>query len=219
MIRHLAALFAAGLMLGGFAACAVPHAVSVRTDAAFPRENLRKTPSLLVVSRDARVTAFKSEFSAVYGRPDSLSAFLARALTDSLNKGTPAVPVRRAAWSAPADSVGLTLIPGPDSAVLETGARYVLRVRDITVANSVRELPIVTTPGVGEGYMRNGGGSSESCVVSFEVEIWDAEGALARRHAFVVTGRSEVFLWAYESALKKAVRYALQGAVAHLRGN
>jgi hypothetical protein len=200
------------------AACGGPRPLSIRAEGEFPRENLRRATSLLAVSTDAKVQEFKGAVAGVYGGSDSLSAFIARTLADSLNRGTPAVPVRRATWAAPADSVGLSLIAGPDSAVLETGARYVLRVRGITVTNALRELPVVAVPGMGASWERSGGGSSESCVVSFEVEIWDTEGALSRKHAFVVTGRSEVFLWAYKSALKEAMRRAVQGAAAHLRG-
>jgi hypothetical protein len=214
VFRSALALAACALL----AACGGTRPMSVRAEGEFPRENLRRAPSLLAVSTDAKVIEFKGAVAGAFGRSDSLATFIARALADSLNRGTPVVPVRRATWSAPADSAGLSMIPGPDSSVLEKGARYVLRVRDITVTNARRELPVVDVPGMGSSYARSGGGSSESCVVSFEVEIWDTEGVLSRKHAFVVTGRADLFLWAYESTLREAVRRAVQGAAAHLRG-
>jgi hypothetical protein len=186
----------------------------------FERENLRSASSVLVVSSGAEATAYGSAVRKLYGSVDSLPGVLARALADSLNGGTPAVPVRLAGLPAVPDSMDLNAYPGFDSLALETGARYILRLRRVGVSNALRQLPTVTVPsGYNDTYSPSGGGTSESCVVTFEVEIWETEGAFSRRHVFVVTGRSDLFLWAYKSAVRETVRRAVATAAQHLRGD
>jgi len=210
----LAAAFAgAGLLL---AACAAPNAISRVTPEPFARASLREAPVTLLAPR-IRVLEFRRAVDDAYGSPDSLAATLARALRDSLGGGSPPVAARLAAADVP-DSVELADAPDALEAARAAGSRHVLRLRRLVVTHALRELPVIATPGQGEGYARSGGGTSESCVVTFEVEIWDVQGVPARRHAFVVTESSEILLWAYRSALKNAVNRAVRAAAAHLRG-
>jgi hypothetical protein len=67
-----------------------------------------------------------------------------------------------------------------------------------------------------------GGGENESCIVRFDVEVWerfsdDGTVGVARRAAFTVTGKAPVVLFAYRSALDEAIATALNGTLGALR--
>jgi hypothetical protein len=215
--RHLALLCAAAFL----AACGKATVRPGVPDPAFSLESLRSGSSGLVVSGDVRVTEFKKSFKAVFGTGDSLAAYLSARILDSLNRGLPRIE----AYALPPSLFpfpGDTAAAAPPAAPVPRPAvpTHVLRIRNLAVEKSTRELPVMLLPSDPQNMMQAGGGKSEGCTVSFDVEIWETAGPglLAPRYTFSVTGRADVPLYAYKSALKEAVNAAARGTARHLRG-
>jgi hypothetical protein len=196
----------------------------------FSLASLSSAPSVLVVSEDVRVTEFKKSFSNAFGTGEILAAYISARVLDSLNGSIPKIATTPAASGLarlfaehPNDS--LLAYVSTDSGAFATPA-YVLRIRNVTVGNAFSEIPRVVLPTAAPNSMApEGGGTNESCIVTFDVEIWEFRGGgndggreLARRGTFGVTGRADVVVYAYKSALVEAVRAATRVTARHLRG-
>jgi hypothetical protein len=191
-------------------ACGKSTVRPVLADPGFEIASLRAGTSALIVDGDVRVAGFEDAFADRFGTGDSLASYLAARLLDSLNGGNPAI----AAATAP------TLNP-----------RFVIHVRNIVVDRRTRELPAVILPSGSQNSMEPaGGGTSQSCIVTFDVDVWEQEAAAVvsdsfpegsagvRRLVFSVTGVADVPLYAYKTALVEAVTVAARRTARHLRG-
>lgn len=191
-------------------ACGKSTVRPVLADPGFELASLRSGTAALIMDRDARVEGFHDAFASRFGSGDSLAAFIAAELLDSLNGGKPVI----AAAAAPA-----------------LNPRFVIHVRNIIVERRTRELPATILPTGGQQAMAPaGGGTSESCAVTFEVEVWEQDSvrvasdsipegsAGMRRLVFSVTGLADVPLYAYKTALVEAVDMAARRTARHLRG-
>jgi|GEM_PF-4291655 len=126
----------------------------------FTLATLRAGTSAVIVDADVATSnltpSYQEAFNVRFGTGDSLSSYLAALLLDSLNRGTPKVP----AVVAPA-----------------LNPRYILIVRDLSLARGTRELPSALLPtGAQQGMQAAGGGTSESWTFSFVVNVWETAG-------------------------------------------
>jgi len=64
--------------------------------------------------------------------------------------------------------------------------------------------------------MMVGGYSSESCIITYDVEIWDAANR-TKKAAFKTTGESTVFLFAYQTALENAIFDSIEHMMGYLK--
>jgi hypothetical protein len=191
------------LVLGMLAGCG-RSTVSTRFNAPeFSLAELRDAPSLLVVAPEVRLRAYHKPYRALFGDSSALSERISRKMLDSLKLRMPV-----SAAPAATDSALRALLAS-------TGSRHVIVVRSAAIEDTARENPDVLLPGIG-GMQPAGRGTSHGCVVTLEVEILDA--ALTRRYAFTARARSEVVLYAYKTALAKAVDAAALRAASHLSG-
>lgn len=220
-----AAMLGAVLLTGCGKATVHPGPV----DAGFSLASLRADTTSVIVEGEVRVTEFEKSFEDVFGSGDSLAAAIEARLLDSLNRGVPALPAR----AGSPELAGLFAAQGEgfdpvdeaaQPATPETAPRYILRIRNVTVGNALKEIPSAVLPsGTANSMAPAGGGTSESCVVAFDVEVWEnskEEGTalnMRRRAAFSVTGKADVLLYAYKSALEEAVAAAVRGTAKHLR--
>jgi hypothetical protein len=192
------------------AACGKSTVRPVLADPGFELASLRTGTAALIVDGDVRVEGFHDAFASRFGSGDSLAAFIAAELLDSLNGGKPVIVA----------SIAPALNP-----------RFVIHVRNLIVERRARELPATILPTGGQQAMAPaGGGTSESCAVTFDVEVWEQdsagvasenipEGASGvRRLVFSVTGLADVPLYAYKTALVEAVNMAARRTARHLRG-
>ena len=154
----------------------------------FALADLRTSPSLLVVSPEVRVNAFKKSYRSVFPDTASLSTRLTRKILDSLKLEKP----------------------------LASPPKYVIYVRTVTIGDSLTQLPSGILPGVTGGMEPAGGGTSTSCLVTLDMEILDPAGT--SRYAFTVRTQADVLLYAYKTALLTALDAAAHKAAAHLRG-
>jgi hypothetical protein len=200
------------------------------SDPGFSSASFREDTALLVVSGPVQVVEFKQTFREAFASESDLLAHLAARLLDSLNHGTPAIPVRTGGsetgnlfGNGSAESSAQTAL-GMTAANWENdSAHYVIRIRNITVGNAHDSIPVTLIPAGPQGEMvPGGGGETESCVVSFALEVWekfDEDGTVGRtrRAAFTVSGKAPVVLFAYRSALDEAFATALNGTLGALR--
>ncbi len=169
-----------------------------------------------VIAKDL-TTPYQNALTERFGHDDSLSSYLTARLIDSLNGSLPRV----AAVNAP----GLN-------------PRHILHIRDLTVARVTREVPTALLPTGGQqGMQAAGGGTSESWAFAFEVDVWRPTGVFVhagedsdedarvpdsttgtREYSFSVTGRADIPLYAYKTALVEAVNAAATEAARHLKG-
>jgi hypothetical protein len=185
-----------------FAACGKSTVKPGHADPDFALASLRADTSMLIVSANVQVAGFEKAFANRFATGDALAAYLAQRILDSLNAGDPKVP-----------AIGITST---------RTARFRIQVADIAVGKAMRELPVLVLPSTGENALAPaGGGTSESCTVTFNVEVWEADSTReeTRRLSFTVTGRSDVVLYAYKSALVEALNAAARRTAWHLRGD
>lgn len=216
MVLSLLAVTVSTLVL---AACGKATVRSGEAREGFSLTDLQSGISAVIVDaavERADLTApYRDAFTERFGDSDSLSTYLTARLVDSLNNGTP----RLAAVSAP----GLN-------------PRHIIHVRELTVSRVTREVPTALLPTGGQQSMQvAGGGTSESWAVSFEVDVWRPVGVVTeesesgdvnvpdsatsvREYSFSVTGRADVPLYAYKTALVEAVNAAATEVARHLRG-
>lgn len=202
------------------AACGKATVQTGTARAGFTLTDLQSGMSAVIVDavliRNDLTTSYEEALAERFGHDDSLSSYLTARLIDSLNGGTPRV----AAVSAP----GLN-------------PRHIIHVRDLVVARVARAVPTALLPTGGQQNMQSaGGGTSESWAVAFEVEVWRPTGVFVhtgeetdegtrvpdsttgvREYSFSVTGRADVPLYAYKTALVEAVNAAATEAARHLR--
>jgi hypothetical protein len=200
---HLHILMIAALL----SACGKSTVKPGHTDPGFSLENLREGRTALIVDGNVRLAGFEAAFASRFGTGDSLATYLSARILDSLNSGNPAIT----ALAAPA-----------------MNPRHIIHVRNIVVDQHTREIPTAVLPSGGPSRMEPaGGGSSKSCVVTLDVEVWEtaAEGTQPpdsasgfRRLSFTVTGQADVPLFAYKAALVEAVNAAARRTAWHLRG-
>lgn len=215
----LVALAASTLLL---AACGKATVKSGMAREGFVLTDLQSGISAVIV--DAGITPqnlstpYRKALAERFGDGDSLSSHLAARLIDSLNGGTPRV----------------TAVGAPG-----LNPRHIIHIRELTVSRVTREVPTALLPTGGQQSMQAaGGGASESWAVSFEVDVWRPTGLLGnaaedtsaetasvpdsatsvREYSFSVTGRADVPLYAYKTALVEAVNAAAAEAARHLRG-
>lgn len=172
--------------------------------------------------------SYRTAFAERFGSADSLSSHVAALLIDSLNAGTPRLPA--------------VLAPGLNPRHIIHVRNVTVRrdARDVPSA-------LLPTGGQRE-MQAAGGGTSEAWSVSFEVDVWRPTGALpdvgdgyvatgqesdgtepgslippdsatgVKEYSFSVTGRADVPLYAYKTALVEAVNAAAAQAARHLGG-
>jgi hypothetical protein len=194
----LSVLFAA-MCLGG---CSRSLVTAQFQSADFSLDAVRAGRSLLVVAPNVEVMAFQKSYATLFKNSDSLAARVSRKILDSLRL----------------DSV-ISANALPDTALQGAldvrGIQYVLYVRRIVIGDSLAEIPEMTLPGVG-GMAPSGGGTSRKCIAVFEVEVLDAK--LNRLHAFKVQTKADIALYAYKTAVLKALDAAARKTAAHLSG-
>jgi hypothetical protein len=199
MLNHTkAAILILAVLL---AACGKSHVRPGHADADFDLASLRDGGVALEIDTAVTVTEFRRAYASAFGSGDSLASYLAHRLLDSLNLGNPLIPAQRSGGSS------------------DESPPHLVRITNIAVGNATRELPKAIVPGYGENVKTPaGGGTSESCVVTFEVEVLEIATGTSRL-AFSVTGTADVPLYAYKTALREAVNAAARRTVWHLRGD
>ena len=172
----------------------------------FALSDLRSGPSLLVVSPEVHVNAFKKPYRALFKDSVALPTRLSQKILDSLKVGVSVTAIQAG-------------VPVSDSALqaslLSSGSKYVVFVRSVTIEDSLTEIPRGQLPGM-NGMEPSGGGTSKSCIVVLDVEILDS--TLTKQYAFVVRSSADVALYAYKTALLNAVDAAARKTAWHLSG-
>ena len=188
-----------GLILASLllSACSRSTVATNHTSAEFSLEELKQSSSLLVVSPEVKLEAFRKPYRQVFKDSGTLNARIVRKLTDSLK-------------------IKVVLQGPPDSTVDPTDAKYRIRVVSLIISDSTLEAPRVLLPS-GTGTMQPvGGGSSKSCIVRIQVDIENLAGDVV--HSFTVKTVTEVPLYAYKSALTNAIDAAVTRVARHLGG-
>lgn len=208
----------------------------------FSPAQLRSSTLWITVDTVVTVKGMEKAFVETFGSGGGLSAFLGSALRDSLARGIPEFDAQwmpgetdpadteTAAWPGPAGEGRAERVPGlpmdlPEDDVAESGhapggahlSGYIVRVTNLRIARTTRTLPVSNLPsGMQPGVEPAGGGTSEGCEATFDLEIRDnASGALRARYH--VTGQADVPLHAYQVALREAVQATVRAGTRLLR--
>ena len=198
-----------------FTACAAGYIRIGPSSPDFSIGEIKTAKSILLVSEKAEVKQFKKSFARAFGSGSSLSGYLSKALADSLN----AIPGVSVSVGPAGISDSLAGDSVSKSATFFEGveARYALNVKNILIYNSTQYTPGIMAPsGPGGSMVVTGGGISTSCVVSYDVEIWDVP-SMTRMALFQATGTAQVFMFFYRTALENAVESSLRHFVAYVR--
>ena len=192
-------------------------------DPGFTPAQLREGTLWIAVDTAVSVDGMESAFVEEFGSGAELAAFLGSALRDSLARGLPAIDAQPIPEDVPAEHVDTVDRAAERRAVAETlsghPTSHIARVTNLRIARTTRTLPTANLPsGVQRGVEPAGGGTSEGCEFTYDLELRDnATGALRARYR--VTGQADVPLHAYRTALRESVLAAVRASVRTLRAD
>jgi hypothetical protein len=176
---------------------------------------IKTAKSVLLVAGKADVRQFKKSFKRAFGSGDSLSRYLSRVISDSLNRiSGVSICVGPAGYS---DSLDGDSILKSEKFFKSIDAGYIINIKNLVIDNSTQNIPGILAPsGPGGRWEMTGGGVSTSCVFSYDVEIWDLR-SMTEKASFKTTGTSQVFMFFYQKALENAVWNSIHHLVGYVR--
>ncbi|MDB5048765.1 MAG: hypothetical protein JWO30_1836 [Fibrobacteres bacterium] len=218
------------LILNLLVACADNSAhVNFQNDA-FSMKNLKAGRLTLVMPVKVEVTEFKKSFENLFQTQDSCLSYMARVISDSMRSmekhghGIPATLTYSDAFDHDRNDERMfeeTLDPkyaqATDTVFRTSDSKYVLTLKNVAIGETNTSSPgMVTGSTPGGGLTMAGSSSSERCLVSFDVDIWDK--TRKRKMASVsFSGSCKVVLFAYETALQVAMGDCLRHFVTFLK--
>jgi hypothetical protein len=202
--------------------CATKRVTMFHQDPDFKMEVVKENNVLLITSSQVAVKEFKASYAAVFGESDSLPRRITETVRDSLTQAGMKVAVDTALNRLFA-RMEEGLPTAEDAAELRTklavvDAKYAMRIRSVTVSNQVSRNGVMMAPAGGGGTMMVGGGSQESCVIQYDVDIWDTT-TLKKKASVSVNGSSKVFLFAFQTSLINAVDASARHLVGYVLRN
>jgi len=168
----------------------------------FSLADLGASKSLLVVQPEVRITGFSKPYHSLFPDSTALAGRISRVILDSVRIAlVPAVPT--------SDS-------GLRALLSSTGAAHVIRIKTVTIGDTVKKAAETSLPEIGGSVKPVQGGVGKACIVVFEVEVRDTTGKT--QYAFTVRADADVPLYAYKTALTNALDAASNKTARHLAG-
>ena len=220
--RSLATVLVLGIFALMFSGCSKIYVSQRYMTPGFSMETVKTSKSLLTVSNMVEIVEFKKSFEWSFGTPDSLSHYLSRMISDSLKSQLPGMALTSGSSdfsnALEANALDRDAVTRAQDLFKSTDAKYIVNVKNLVLGNSVQDNgpAMMSTGGGGGGTMMVGGGSSETCIFSFEVEFWDSS-TLSKKAAYRVSGKGEVFMFAYQTALQTAVDNCIAHFIAYVK--
>lgn len=212
--------FVIGICLLFFVGCFPPQSIISRYNSkGFSITQLKGSNVRLYVTPVVDVLEFQNSFRNEYGSRSKFDSLLTSRVKDILtNIATTSIDTSNETEKIFFDKSLPEEKAEKAKAVFESAnENYFIGIKEIVISNSIKNDPInyspsttISTPGgkVSVGGMPSGGGMSESCVVSVQVEVWSVKDR-KRLTEFTAVGQSGVTFFAYGTALKNAVNEAI----------
>lgn len=212
--------FVIGICLLFFVGCIPPQSIfSSYNSKGFAITQLKGSNVRLYVTPVVDVLEFQNSFRSEYGSRSKFDSLLTSRVKDILTKvATTSIDSSNETEKIFLDkSLPEEKVENAKEVFESANENYFIGIKEIVISNSIKTNPInispsttISTPGgnVTVGGMPSGGGTSESCVVSVQVEVWSVKER-KRLTEFTAVGQSGVTFFAYGTALKNAVNEAI----------
>ncbi|MDB5050203.1 MAG: hypothetical protein JWO30_3274 [Fibrobacteres bacterium] len=193
----------------------------------FSVNELKSSKVALVASEKVTVLEFRKAYDKKFQDSDSCRKFISGKIVESINKGIPEINVSGvdAEYSNvfDIDNLNAEALAKVDGFFKSTDSKYVINIKNIIVSNAfianpatMMAAPPGTNGAVSGGMVMGTGGTTESCVISYDVEIWDSK-TREKKLSFNNRGESKVSFFAYGKALNNAFENSFQHLIGYLK--
>lgn len=192
----------------------------------FSVNELKSAKVALVASEKVTVLEFRKAYDKKFQDSDSCRKYISGKIVESINKDIPEINVSGvdAEYSNvfDIDNLNAEALAKVDMFFKSSDSKYVINIKNIVVSNAftANPAPVMVaasgTTGAATGGMVMGGGTSESCVISYDVEVWDSK-TREKKLSFNNRGESKVSFFAYGKALNNAFENSFQHLIGYLK--